>query len=268
MNWRSAIYAGDVTHVRLRPHGHRHHYRVFSMLLDLDELSALSASSRVFGYNRPALFSFRDEDHGDGRRNGLRDWVESHIAAAGTLEAGMRISVLCYPRILGYVFNPLTLYFCHTASGSLRTILYEVCNTFGEKHTYVIAVADESSIPLQHSCAKEMYVSPFIPMACLYHFHIVPPGEKILIRIDEEDEEGPLLIASFAGRREAISDRSMCLAFLRYPLMTLKVTAGIYWEALRIWRKGIPVHQHQAAANQVNSTIVRPVSGQGTHEPR
>lgn len=256
MSGRSAIFPGEVIHVRLRPRRHSLRYRVFSLLLDFDELRELSAASWLFGYNRRALLSFWDIDHGDESPGGLRNWVETRLRDAGRLEQGMSIRVLCYPRILGYVFNPLTVYFCYTAGGALRAVLYEVCNTFGERHTYVIAVADDETSPVRHGCAKELYVSPFLPMACFYRFHIEPPGEAVLVRIDESDADGPLLVASFAGKRQPMTDRTLLGALLRYPLMTLKVTAGIHWEALRIWRKGVPIHRHQAAARPIASTIV------------
>jgi len=256
MSLHSALFLGRVMHTRLRPRHHRLSYRVFSLLLDLDELPDASATSRLFGYNRRAILSFWDADHGDGSANGLRSWVEVQLAKADRLESGMRIRVLCYPRIFGYVFNPLTVYFCHAPDGALRAILYEVCNTFGERHTYVIPVDAGATGPVRQGCAKELYVSPFMPMACFYRFHIEPPGDKVLVRIDEADAEGPLLAASFAGRREPLTDRALLGALLRYPLMTLKVTLGIHWEALRIWWKGVPVHRHSATPHKVATTIV------------
>lgn len=269
MSGQTALFLGDVMHARLRPRRHKLHYRVFSLLLDLDELPAISATSRLFGHNRRAVLSFWDKDHGDGGSGGLRAWIETRLREAGCHEAGMSLRVLCYPRILGYVFNPLTVYFCYAPNGTLRAILYEVCNTFGERHTYVIAVSGDRSGAIRHGCAKELYVSPFLPMECFYRFHIEPPDETILVRIEESDEEGPLLVASFAGRRQPMTDRALLGALTRYPLMTLKVMAGIHWEALRLWRKGVPVHRHRVAAQPVASTIVTPrFEDARPHEPR
>ncbi|MCX5579423.1 DUF1365 domain-containing protein [Kaistia terrae] len=269
MSGQSALFLGDVMHARLRPRRHKLHYRVFSLLLDLDELPAISTASRLFGHNRRAVLSFWDKDHGDGRTGTLRAWIEARLLEAGCFEGGMSLRVLCYPRILGYAFNPLTVYFCYAPGGALRAILYEVCNTFGERHTYVIAVEGGETGPVRHGCAKELYVSPFLPMACFYRFHIEPPGEAILVRIDESDADGPVLVASFAGKRQAMTDRALLGALLRYPLMTLKVMAGIHWEALRIWRKGVPIYRHQAAARPVASTIVTTrFEDARTHEPR
>lgn len=253
MNLASALYAGTVMHARLRPRQHRLSYKVFSLLLDLDELPALDRSLRLFGHNRAAIFSFHDKDHGDGSGD-LRDWAEGLLRAAGIDEPHPTIRVLCYPRLWGYVFNPLTVFFCADAGGRLLAILYEVTNTFAERRIYVIR--PDGVLPIEHSCAKELYVSPFVPMECTYHFHIAPPDERVLIRIDETDPDGLLLRASFAGRREPLTDGTLLRALLTHPLMTLKVSFGIHWEALKLWRKGVPVIRHQAAPQRVAATIV------------
>lgn len=237
----SALYAGTVVHARLRPKRHRLAYRVFSLLLDLDELPTLSGRLRLFAHNGVAVFSFQDRDHGDGNGD-LRGWVMAQLHGAGIALAAPRITVLCYPRIFGYVFNPLTVWFCHDGD-ELRAILYEVHNTFHERRTYVIGVAPGASA-IRQSCSKELYVSPFVPMDCTYGFHIEPPGEKVVVAIDETDPQGLLLKASFAGSRLPLTDGTLLRALFAYPLMTLKVTAAIYWEALRLWAKGVPVHRH------------------------
>lgn len=249
---RSGLYAGRVVHTRLRPKRHRLSYRVFSLLLDLDDLVGLDRSLRLFGYNRRALFSFRDSDHGDG--GDPRAWALAQLAAGGIELAAPRISMLCYPRILGYVFNPLTVWFCSDGE-ELRAILYEVHNTFGERRTYLIS-ASGSGEPVVQSCTKELYVSPFIAMECRYDFRIVPPGDRVSIGVDDRDAEGLLLRASFAGTRQELGDGTLLRAFFAYPLMTLKVTAAIHWEALRLWAKGVPVFRHRRAATRVATTIV------------
>ncbi|HEV7305377.1 DUF1365 domain-containing protein [Ensifer sp.] len=252
----SAIYVGEVMHARHRPRRHRLRYNVFSLLIDLAELEELDGGLRLFGHNRRALFSFHDGDHGDGKVGGLRNWVDAQLAEAGVDPAGLRIRLLCYPRILGYVFNPLTVYFCVTSSGEVRAILYEVCNTFNERHTYVIPVAPGQDGRIRQACAKELYVSPFVPMNCRYDFRVDPPAENVRVIINESDREGPLLRAIFSGRRVELSDRRLLSLFLGYPLMTFKVIGGIHWEALKIWTKGIPVHRHRKAEKPVAITIV------------
>lgn len=255
---RSAIYAGDVVHARARPRTHRLHYRVFSLLLDLDELPSLCANSRLFGHNRAAIFSFWDQDHGDGQRGTLRAWVETQLHDAGLDLDHPQISVLCYPRLWGYVFNPLTQYFCSDRSGTLRAILHEVCNTFGERHTYVIPVGPGRPAAIRQRAAKRHYVSPFMPMDCTYDFLIKPPADRVLVRIDEADVDGPLLFASFSGRRRPFTDRALFALLFAYPLMTLKVTAAIHFEAVRLWLKGTPTFRHHNAPHRVARTIVMP----------
>ena len=249
----SAIYAGDVTHARHRPRRHRLHYRVFSLLLELDELPALSKRSRLFGYNRAALFSFHDRDHGDGSTGGLRAWVEQQLVDAGLAIGRPRISVLCYPRILGYVFNPLTMYFCADETGRLRAVLYEVCNTYGERHTYVIPAGTDAAV-LRQSAPKLHFVSPFMPPDCTYNFLIRPPGDRVLVSIAEDDAKGLLLNAAFSGRRREWSEVALLRLFFAYPLMTLKVTAAIHWEALKLIAKGVPLFDHHKAPQRRVST--------------
>ena len=250
----SAIYAGAVVHERLRPRRHRLHYRVFSMLLDLDELPAL-AQRRLFGRNSSALFSFWDRDHGDGNSDDLRPWVRGLLHKAGIDPAGVSIRILCYPRILGFVFNPLTVYFCHRPDGSLLAILYEVGNTHAEKHTYVIPGEAVDGV-VRQSCAKKFFVSPFVTMDCQYEFRIAVPGEKVVVSITDHDREGPLLAAVFSGTRRELTDAALLRLFVSYPLMTIKVVAGIRIEALRLWLKGVPVLPYRKADHAIGATLV------------
>lgn len=256
MTLNSAIYAGHVLHVRSRPKKHSLRYSVFSLLIDLDEIEALNKNMRLFGYNKAALYSVHDVDHGNGRKGELRAWVEERLAAAGLEGSGWTIRMLCYPRVFGYVFNPLTVYFCYRAEGELAGVLYEVCNTFNERHTYVIPVEPNGGTILRHRCAKEMYVSPFMPMNCEYKFRISPPNEDVAINISESDPDGPILFASFSGRHRPLSDLGLMRMLLLYPLMTLKVMGGIHWEALKLWWKGVPIYRHKPAAARIASTIV------------
>jgi DUF1365 family protein len=212
---------------------------------------------RLFAYNRFGLFSFFDSDHGAGD-DGLRAWTERLMAKAGVEPDGGPIRLLCYPRILGYVFNPLTVYFCHARSGALAALFYEVSNTHGERHTYVIPVDSPAADVVRQTCRKEFYVSPFIPMNGAYRFAVRPPGESVSISIENVDDNGVLLAAVFSGRRRPLTDATLLRAFFAYPLMTLKVTAGIHWEALRLILKGTKVFDHTAARQRFAVSIVRP----------
>jgi DUF1365 family protein len=236
----SALYAGTVVHRRIKPRRHGLRYRVFSLLLDLDELPDLDRRLRWFGYNRFGIYSFSDRDHGPADGTPLRPWVEAALARAGIDLDGGAIRLLCYPRVLGYVFNPLSVFFCHHRDGRLRALLYEVRNTFGEKHGYLIPVTGDGPIVRQR-CDKALFVSPFIDMQQTYHFRIRPPDDRIAVAIRQDDRQGALLYASFTGTRQPMTDRTLAVAFLRYPLLTFKVIGGIHWEALKLWLKGVPL---------------------------
>lgn len=259
MSLASGLYAGDVMHERRRPKRYRLDHRVFSLLLDLDELPELDKTLRLFGYNGWAPLSFRDADHGDGGTTPLRQWVDRQLMTAG-VEPGGRVRVLCYPRMFGYVFNPLTVYFCHAKCGKLATILYEVSNTHHERHTYVLPVTDPDANAVRHSCRKAFFVSPFVPMGCRYDFRVAPPGERVVVSILEHDDDGPLLTAKFSGRRKALSDAAIAWAILTHPLMTIKVIAAIHWHALRLWLKGVPVQPYRRAKQAIDVSFEKPVA--------
>jgi len=242
MTAEACLYLGEVVHVRTRPRRHRLRYGVFTMLLDLDRLPAVARNSRLFSINRFNLFSFHDRDHGDGRM-GLRGWVDDQLRSADIELDGGAVRLLCYPRLLGYVFNPISVFFCYRADGDLAAILYEVHNTFGERHGYLIRVDPGHTNPIRHACDKAFHVSPFIGMDARYDFRISAPDSDVVLTIAESDQEGTLLQASFVGQRIPMNDRTLLAAFFQYPLMTLKVMAGIHWEALKIWRKGARIYR-------------------------
>ena len=239
----SCLYDGEVMHRRAAPR-HRLRYRVFSLLLDLDALPALAARLRLFSHNRVNLLSFHDRDH--GRRDGTspRAWVDAALAANG-LETGGRITLLCFPRLLGFVFNPLSIFFCYAPAGRLSAILYEVRNTFGDKHGYLIEVPPDhaTDAPIAQHCEKSFHVSPFLPLAGAYEFHLKEPGKRLNIVIRHLRDGAEVLLASHVGRRAPLTDAAILRHVLRHPLMTLKVIAGIHWEALFLWLKGARFHR-------------------------
>lgn len=257
--WASGIYAGTVMHRRTRPRRHALAYNVFAFLLDLDELDALDRALPGFGHNRFGLLSFHDRDHGPGLDEPLRPWVERHLAEAGVDLRGGPIRLMCYPRVLGYVFNPLSVYFCYRRTDDgreeLAAVLYEVTNTFKQRHSYLIPVAAlEDGLVRQH-CEKRLYVSPFIAMAMTYHFRVRPPAATLSVAIRETDTEGTLLFASFSGRRRELSRGTAIGSFLGFPLLTLKVIGGIHWEALKLWLKGVPLVHRPSPPTEPVSVI-------------
>ncbi len=235
---KSGLYSGRVGHTRLRPRRHSLSYGVFMLLLDLDELPELDRRLRWFSLARFNLLGFQPRDHGDGSPTPLRAQVERHLGAAGVALDGGAIRLLCLPRVLGYVFNPLSLYFCHRPDGALAAILYEVSSTFGERHTYLIPVEGDAA-EVRQSAAKRLHVSPFMDMALSYDFKVRPPADTVRVVIDTFDAQDLLLAASFAGRRRELTDRALLAACAAHPLLTLKVVAAIHWEALKIVLKGV-----------------------------
>lgn len=248
----SGLYVGSVMHHRVKPVRHRLSYRVVSLLADLDELPRLDRELRLFAHNRFGLLGFRDRDFGPlgGMGTDLKGWAEGQIAAAG-IEGGGPVRLLCFPRVLGFVFNPLCVWFCHRRDGTLAAIIHEVSNTFGQRHAYLIPAAAGPDGLVRQRCDKGFYVSPFMDMETAYHFRIRPPGglagEPLAVSIRQTDAEGPVLHAALTARRVELTDGAILRAWARHPLMTAKVVAGIHWEALHLWRKGLAIRPRPPA---------------------
>ena len=236
---RSAIYTGRVLHRRYAPTEHRLDYSVYSLLLDLDELDEIDRSIRWFSVDRFNLFSFRTTDHGPRDGTDLRTWARSLLGQAGVDIGTGRIQLLVYPRILGYGFDPLTVWYCHDEAGRLAGVIHEVRNTFGEWHSYVVPVDGQSDRVLTHSADKVFHVSPFFDVRGRYDFRLTEPGSSLSVVIDYSGEEGKLLTASFSGRRSPLTSVGLIRRFFDHPLVSLKVIAGIHWEALKLARKRV-----------------------------
>jgi DUF1365 family protein len=271
---QTCLYRGEVMHRRLRPFGHRFVYGVASLLVDLDDLSKLRPSRglRLLSHNRFNLFAIHDRDHGPRDGSPLRPWVEAELRAAGIdlregAGDGGRIFLHCLPRLLGYVFNPISIYWCYGADGRLRAVLCEVKNTFGEQCSYVLSAPSrrEAGAPLRASCAKKMYVSPFIAMAGRYRFRLDDPEAVLKLVITESDRDGALLVASHSAARRALDDRALLGAFAAFPFLTAKVIAAIHWQALRLWLKGARIEPYPAAQSPKSSA---PQQGESGVQPR
>lgn len=260
----SCAYAGTVVHKRLVPTQHAFSYRVFSLCLDVDEIDRLDRSLRLFSRNRWNLLSFHDRDQGSGDDTPVGVHLRGVLRGAGLEHACARITLLCYPRMLGFVFNPLSVYFCHHQDGRLGAIVYEVSNTFRERKSYLIPVPQDDGGVIVQYCAKEMYVSPFTSPNGRYDFHVLRPGEQVVVGIDFRSAEGPVLKTHFRGKRRHLSDWSIAALVARHPLMTLKVIAGIHVEAMRLWFKGVPlVERHTSPAYSL--TVIKPATRRPSH---
>lgn len=248
-----SLYVGSVMHHRMKPREHRFTYAVFSVLLDLDRLDEAAGLSPLFSVNRFNLLSFHEKDHGPRDGTALRQHVEA-LLAREKLAAPARILLLAYPRLLGYGFNPLSVYYAYDERNALTALIYEVRNTFGGLHTYLCPVeaGQMSDAGVRQDQRKEFYVSPFISMEQHYHFRMLPPGDTVRVRILEKDAAGPLLAASFSGLSRPLATRSILKACLRVPLLSFKVMGAIHWEAFKIWRKRVPFHPRPATDGEPN----------------
>ena len=233
----SSIYNGTVIHKRFKPKIHFFKYKVFSLLIDLSDLNYLNKKISFFSYNSFNLISFFDKDHGDRDGSSLIDWVKKNLIQNNINSENIKIKLLCYPRIFGYVFNPLSVFFVYDQNENLISILYEVKNTFGEQHTYIFKA--ENNNLLQHNCSKKFHVSPFIEMNCNYFFRILRPSEKISVVIDQYQLNEKILFASQDGKRVDFNSKELLKSYLKHPLMTFKIISAIHFEAFKLWIKGI-----------------------------
>ena len=233
----SSIYNGTVVHKRFKPKIHFFKYQVFSLLIDLSELKILDQKISFFSYNSFNLISFFDKDHGDRDGSSLIEWVKKNLKENKIISENIKIKLLCYPRIFGYVFNPLSVFYVYDKNEELISILYEVKNTFGEQHTYIFKV--ENNNLLQHNCEKKFHVSPFIEMDCNYFFRILKPTEKISVIIDQYQSNEKILYASQDGIRRDFTSSELIRSYLKHPLMTFKIIIAIHFEAFKLWTKGI-----------------------------
>ena len=234
----SCIYIGSVIHKRFKPKKHFFKYSVFSLFLDLDEINELDQQIPFFSYNKFNILSFFDKDHGYRDGSSIKDWLIHVLQKKNISTINIKIKILCYPRIFGYVFNPLSIFFIYDKDSNPIAILYEVKNTFGEQHTYVFKI-DIKNKQILNNCKKKFYVSPFMDLESKYFFKVLIPNERLSVIIDQRDKEGKLLFASQDGERVKLSSKNLLKSYLKHPLMTLKIISAIHYEALKLWMKGI-----------------------------
>jgi len=231
----SCIYNGVVTHKRFKPVKHFLKYKTFSFFIDLDEIEKLDKDNIIFSFNRFNVFSFYNKDHGDRDGKSLKVWVIDNLRKFNINEKINKIKLLCYPRIFGYVFNPLSIFYCYQ-DGELKVVFYEVKNTFNEQHTYIFKVKDSNDVT--QKCKKKFYVSPFMNMDTYYSFRLLNPNEKLSVSIKQTDKKDTILTAVQTGERKDFNLKQLVINFFRYPLMTIKIISAIHFEALLLWKKG------------------------------
>ena len=237
-NFSSCIYSGLITHKRFKPKKHFFSYNTFSLLIDLREIEDLDKKINFFSYNKFNILSFYNVDHGPRDGSSLSKWVKKNLIKAKISIKKGSIKLLCFPRFFGYVFNPLSIFYCYDEKSNLKAVLYEVKNTFNEQHTYVFRSKSKSNLIL-HKCSKKFYVSPFINMKTFYNFRLSKPKNRIDILIKQTDATGPLLIARQVGKRLSLNSQNLFYQFLKHPLMSFKVIGAIHFEAFRLWLKGV-----------------------------
>ena len=255
MRHKSSLYVGHVTHNRLHPKRHALKHRVFWLYLDLAEAAQLGQDLRLFGYNRTNIFALFDKDHGDGSGKPLLAQIHAHLRAANVDTDGVSVRLLCMPRVFGYVFNPLSVYYCFNTDQQIVAMIYEVNNTFGGRHTYVFATPCNAGRH-QHSCGKDFYVSPFLDMDIEYRFSAPVPDREILLSIQGGRSDRAIINAMLKGKRRELSDWNLCRLGLSHPILTIKVIVAIHWHALRMWLSGFRVEPLQRSS-KTNVSIVR-----------
>ena len=233
----STIYNGKVVHRRYKPKEHYFKYNVFSLLIDLQELDIIQNKIKIFSYNKFNIISFFDIDHGPRDGSSIKEWIIKNLKSIWINDDKIQIKLLCYPRIFGYVFNPLSVFFIYDQKSRLISILYEVKNTFGEQHTYIFRTDDNKTI--KNNCSKKFHVSPFIEMECHYYFRVLKPSDKISVIIDQSDKNWKLLYASQDGKAKQLNEKNLLISYISHPLMTFKIIAAIHYEAFKLWLKGI-----------------------------
>jgi hypothetical protein len=259
MNQPARFYIGQVSHRRFGDISHVLRYRIAYLLLDLDRLEEAGRLTGLLKIGKRGLISFDPLDHGDGETRDLAAWVRAFVARQGVHEDVASIELLTLPRMFGYVFNPVSVYFLRGSAGDLHHVLYEVGNTFGERHFYLCA-ADLQNGHCRHECEKAFYVSPFFDQRGHYEFTVQPPSDNVSLAISYRDGETDRMSAYLAGEARAVTSRTTLGLLAKFPFMTLGVIAGIHWEALKLVLKGARYHRHGSERRAPGASLGRTAS--------
>tara|TARA_Y100000590_G_C15746547_1_gene1022260 strand:+ start:6766 stop:7548 length:783 start_codon:yes stop_codon:yes gene_type:complete len=238
-NISSSLFSNIVIHHRFLPFEHKFKYNLTSCYIDYDELNLLDKKISFFSINKFNFFSFYEKDHGYRDNRNLKEFVIDILSKNSIKYSKLKFKILCFPRILGYVFNPISIFFCFD-NENLIAILYEVKNTSNEQHTYCFVGPNfKAEKTYKHKCKKIFYVSPFIKMNCIYKFFTSIPSKELSIFIEQYNNKGKkIFFASQKGKKINLSSATILISFIKHPMMTLKVILGIHYEALKIFLKG------------------------------
>jgi DUF1365 family protein len=235
------LYLGQTVHERNQPFTHRFRYRIAMMMLDLDRLDEAGRLSRLFSIGRFNVFGFRERDHGARDGSPLKAWAMAHLAAAGVTDPVSRIRLLCSPRVLGYVFNPISLYLAEDEEENVIAVIYQVHNTFGDAHAYIAPL--DGGMPARHSAQKRFHVSPMFPVTGRYDFTLRESDSQLSLAIHKVEAQGPDFLATMQLRASPVNSASLLRLFAAQPFSTLKTISAIHWEALRLLLKGARYHR-------------------------
>ncbi|MCH9806750.1 MAG: DUF1365 family protein [Alphaproteobacteria bacterium] len=273
MSQRSALYVGHVTHHRLTPKRHSLRNRVYWLLLDLTELEALNSRLRWFSYNQTNLASFFNRDHGDGSDVPLHEQVRGQLTTAGLEARSLTIQLLCMPRVVGYDFNPLSVYFCSTQQGDMVAVIYQVTSTFGGRHSYVIPIPlpalsgkpptiqqpqGSASQIVHQECAKEFYVSPFMDLDMSYRFRTAAPSDTVSVSVQARKSDAAVINTALHGKRQDLSDRNLLRLAATHPVLPMKVMAAIHWNALKLWWRGFEINPSKPSTATTVTIVGQP----------
>lgn len=236
----SCLYDGVVMHHRLRPLRNRFVYSVYMFYLDLEELDDLHQRLRFFSRNRSNLYSFRDADHMHITAGDLRANLVEYLRRNGVTEEVGRIMLLTNVRVLGYVFNPVSFYFCFDRAGRPLCAVPEVGNTFGEQKAYFMGADTRTENGFRRQVQKMFYVSPFVDLDTDFDFHLRVPGDRLHVQVDDIQNGDRFFLTALTGVRKPLTDRALLHHLFRIPLITLKVIGLIHWQAVKLWLRKLP----------------------------
>lgn len=255
----SCLYECSVMHHRLAPKVHHFSHDIFMFYLDLDELEIIAQKIFLFSYNRKNLYSFRDTDHEPVGKNPLKERIVAFLRQHGIdFDPFGRVMLLTLPRVAGYIFNPVSIYYCFNAEGSPVCSVAEVGNTFREMKLFLLRREElNAGTTFVKIVPKHFYVSPFSSLDLSFDFKLKIPGDKLDIKINDRDGADKVLISKLTGKRAALTNKTLAWFTLRYPFVTLKVIFLIHWHALRLWHKRVPFYR-KAANVPLQQNVLRP----------